>query len=60
MEHTMSNKLALSSALSVLLMVSFVLFGGDARPIGFTSDSATIPGHAAEQGNPQVGALLPR
>lgn len=60
MEHTMSNKLALSSALSVLLMVSYVLFGGDARPIGFISDSGTFSGHAASQGDPQASSLFSR
>ena len=54
----MSRQLALSSALSVLMMASYVLFGSDAarRPLGPVE--ATSPSHSAFSLLPQAEALL--
>lgn len=56
---TMSKKLALSSALSVLLMAGFALFGQDAvREGGIASPTSELTGRAALPALPGA-SLLP-
>ncbi len=57
----MSNQLAISSAFSVLMMASYVLFGSDAArvPLGPPAGAAQVASAATEL-LPQVGAVLLR
>ncbi len=56
----MSDRLAVSSALSVLLMASYVLFGGDALQLGNGQQAVVSAQISAPAFLPQVQALLPR
>ena len=56
----MSHKLAISSTLSVLMMASYVLFGGDARQAGFAPKDPLLPQIAAAGLLPQASDRLPR
>ncbi len=61
----MSDKLAISSAFSVLLMASYVLFGGDARQIELLPQHSLLtrtesPAPLSQVLLPQVSVLLPR
>lgn len=49
----MSDKLALSAAISVLMMTTYVLFGGDAASASFAASGADTPVRvAALSGSP--------
>ncbi len=56
----MSDKLAISSAFSVFLMASYVLFGGDAYQIVPGPQRDLLPRIEAPSILPQASALLPR
>jgi hypothetical protein len=56
----MSDRLALSSAFSVLMMACYALFGGNAAQLSLSAPNAIIPQVSAPAGLPQVSALLPR
>jgi len=56
----MSDKLAISSALSVFLMASYVLFGGDARQIKLSPQHGLLTQIESPAILPQVSVLLPR
>ena len=55
----MSRKLALSSALSVLMMAGFVLFGTPVDRSAASHGAFANPAKAAAPALPGVGALLP-
>ena len=56
----MSDRLAISSAFSVLMMASYVLFGGDAAQVRLDSQAVQMPQMSAPAILPQVSLLLPR
>ncbi len=56
----MSDRLAISSALSVLMMAGYVLFGGQAREAEFGPQAGLLPGISAPSGLPQAAVLLGR
>lgn len=56
----MSDRLAISSALSVLMMASYVLFGGDAAQVRLKSQAGLLPQVSAPALLPQVSVLLSR
>ncbi len=61
----MSDKLAISSAFSVFLMASYVLFGGDSRQIELLPQHSLLtrsesPALLSQVLLPQVSVLLPR
>jgi hypothetical protein len=60
MEPKMSYKLAISSAISVFLMASYVLLGGDARQVDLGSQRDLLPSIEAPSILPQASALLLR
>jgi hypothetical protein len=60
LEQAMSDRLALSSAFSVLMMACYVLFGGDAAQVSLGAPQALVAQHSVPSVLPQVSALLPR
>ena len=56
----MSDKLAISSAFSVLMMASYVLFGGDAAQVRMESQAVRLPQLSAPAILPQATILLAR
>ena len=56
----MSDRLAISSAFSVLMMASYVLLGGDAAQVRLEAQADLVPQLSAPTILPQVSALLPR
>ena len=56
----MSDKLAITSALSVLMMASYVLLGGQARQVDIAAIAQPLPQIAAPSLLPPAAALLPR
>jgi hypothetical protein len=59
-DQAMSDRLALSSAFSVLMMACYVLFGGDAVQVQLATPHALVSHVSAPTGLPQVSALLLR
>jgi hypothetical protein len=59
MEPRMSDKLAISSALSVLMMASYVLFGGHARHVDLRAPDVRLEAFAPA-GLPEVAELTRR
>jgi len=56
----MSDRLAISSAFSVLMMACYVLFGGDAAQVSPDRQAALVPQISAPALSPQVSAILSR
>ena len=56
----MSDKLAVSSAFSIFLMASYVLFGGDAHQVDFRRSADLLPAIEAPAILPQASVLLAR
>ena len=56
----MSDRLAISSAFSILLMASYVLLGGDAAKVQLDEQFDHVPQVSALSVLPQVSVLLPR
>ena len=55
----MSDRLAISSAFSILLMASYVLFGGDAVQVRLETQTMQVPHVSVPALLPQVSSLLP-
>jgi hypothetical protein len=55
----MSDRLAISSAFSILLMASYVLLGGDATQVQLDEQTVRLPQMSTPAILPQVSALLP-
>ncbi len=55
----MSDRLAISSAFSVLMMASYVLLGGDAAQVRLETQAGLMPQISAPASLPQVSVLLP-
>ena len=60
MGTAMSDRLAISSAFSVLMMASYVLLGGDAAQVRLETQAMQVPHVSAPALLPQVSALLSR
>ena len=60
LDQAMSDRLALSSAFSVLTMACYALFGGDAAQVQLGAPSGLVPYISAPAVLPQASALLPR
>ena len=60
MRAPMSDRLAISSAFSIFLMASYVLFGGDTAQIQLDEQFGRAPQMSAPSVLPQVSALLLR
>ena len=56
----MSDRLAISSTFSILMMASYVLLGGDAAQVGLETQAMHVPQMSAPAILPQVSVLLPR
>lgn len=56
----MSDRLAISTAFSVLMMASYVLFGSDAAQVQLDEQLDHVPQMSAPSVLPQVSALLTR
>ena len=56
----MSDRLAISSAFSILLMASYVLLGDDAAQVQLDEQFDHVPQISAPSVLPQVSVLLPR
>jgi len=56
----MSDRLAISSAFSILLMASYVLFGGDTARVRLDEPFDHVPQMSAPSVLPQVSVLLSR
>ena len=56
----MSGKLAMSSVFSVFLMVGYVLFGGDVRPLDPGQQASPLPRIETPAMLPQASAQLLR
>ena len=56
----MSDRLAISSTFSILMMACYVLLGGDAEQIRLDAQAALVPQLSAPASLPQVSALLLR
>ena len=56
----MSDRLAISSAFSILLMASYVLFGGDAAQVQLDEQFDHAPQLSAPSILPQVSVLFQR
>jgi hypothetical protein len=55
----MSDRLAISTAFSVLMMATYVLFGSDAAQVRPEAQADLMPQISAPALLPQVSALLP-
>jgi len=50
----MSDRLAVSSALSIFLMASYVVLGGDARQVALRIEKLHAPAYAISEFTPRV------
>jgi hypothetical protein len=55
----MSERLAISSAFSVLMMASYVLFGGDSAQVRLEAQANVVPQISVPAMLPRALALLP-